>query len=87
MYLIIIKYILNKFLKKLRSWGSSVGRALVLWAKGRRFESFLQHFLLFFKAEEKDDRKGIKLIKDYIQMLYTKMNIDIKQEKKNKKIK
>ena len=39
------------------------------------------------KAEEKDDRKGIKLIKDYIQMLYTKMNIDIKQEKKNKKIK
>ena len=39
------------------------------------------------KAEEKNDRKGIKLIKDYIQMLYTKMNMDKKQEKKNKKIK
>ena len=34
----------------------------------------------FNKAEDKDDKKGIKLIKDYIQMLYKKMNIDRKKE-------
>ena len=41
----------------------------------------------FNKSEEKDDKKGIKLIKEYIQMLYEKMNMDKNKEKKNKQIK
>jgi len=36
------------------------------------------------KSEDKEDKKGIKLIKEFIQMLYIKMNSDKNNEKKKK---
>ena len=36
------------FWKKLRAEVAQYGRALVLWAKGRGFDSLLQHFCFFF---------------------------------------
>ena len=36
------------------------------------------------KSEDKEDKKGIKLSKEFIQMLYIKMNSDKNNEKKKK---
>ena len=38
----------------------------------------------YIKSEDKVDKNGIKLIKDFILMLYIKMNSDKNNEKKKK---
>ena len=39
----------------------------------------------YIKSEDKADKKEIKLIKDYIQMLYIKMNSDRNNEKEKER--
>ena len=61
-----------------RSKGSDL-RSFVLSTRG--FKSLTLHIFYFFKkGENKDDNKGIKLIKEFVETLYKEMT-----EERNKR--